>query len=97
MKTEIIKKIFKENFERIKDSLTKLGIQYVENSNLVRGLDYYTEICFEIKYTGSDEEKTKDTLMGGGRYDLLIGQLKGATDLKDQVPAIGYYVICNEY
>lgn len=80
----------KKNYKLIKDSLTRLGIDYNENPNLVRGLDYYTDLCFEIKYKNTEHEETKDTLMGGGRYDLLIGQLKGQKDLKDQVPAIGY-------
>ena len=82
----------KNSFETIKKSLNKLNINYVENPNLVRGLDYYTDMCFEIKYTGEDEEKTKDTLLGGGRYDLLVGQLKGQKNLKDQVPALGYNI-----
>ena len=82
----------KSSFETIKKCLNRLNIDYIENPNLVRGLDYYTDLCFEIKYTGEDEEKPKDTLLGGGRYDLLVGQLRGQKNLKDQVPALGYKI-----
>ncbi len=87
--TDFLTASSKASYEKIKRSLDVLKINYVENPNLVRGLDYYTELCFEIKYTGEDEEKTKDTLLGGGRYDLLIGQLRGSKLTKDQVPAVG--------
>jgi len=88
--TDYLTTASKASYENIKKSLDILKINYVENPNLVRGLDYYTELCFEIKYTGEDEEKTKDTLLGGGRYDLLIGQLKGSKNIKDHVPAVGF-------
>ena len=87
--TDFLSTASKEKFEIVKRNLTRLNIDYSENFNLVRGLDYYNELCFEVKYMGDDQEKTKDTLLGGGRYDNLVGQLKGLKHDKNQIPAIG--------
>ncbi len=72
----------KEHFQKVKDYLDKLGIKYILNGRLVRGLDYYTRTTFEIK---SESLGAQDTLIGGGRYDLLVSELGG----KD-TPAIGF-------
>jgi histidyl-tRNA synthetase len=50
---------------------------------LARGLDYYTGTIFEIKIKGYDA----GSVLGGGRYDKLIGSLSG-TD----IPAVGFAV-----
>jgi len=78
----------KKRHEEIKDTLTKLNINFVENPTLVRGIEYYNDLCFEIKYTG-EKGMTKDTLLGGGRYDFLFNQLQGKEYTKSQIPAIG--------
>lgn len=57
------------NYLQIKKELDSLGIQYVENSNLVRGLDYYNDLTFEFKVNGL-------AVGGGGRYDKLSQILK---------------------
>lgn len=72
----------KKHFQKVKSYLGKMGIEYILNGRLVRGLDYYTRTTFEIK---SDVLGAQDTLLGGGRYDLLISELGG----KD-TPAIGF-------
>ena len=57
------------NYLQIKKELDSLGIQYVEDSNLVRGLDYYNDLTFEFKVDGL-------AVGGGGRYDKLSQILK---------------------
>ncbi len=75
-----------ENYANIKKSLDFLDIEYSEDKNLVRGLDYYNGIVFE--FISTDEEKlgSKSTLIGGGRYDKLITQFDDSKD----VPAVGF-------
>ena len=71
---EFISKEEKNHFSEIKKGLDFLKINYVENNKLVRGLDYYCSTVFEFK---SSELGSQDTLLGGGRYDGLIGLLGG--------------------
>lgn len=69
----------KNHFKLLKNLLNNIGIEYVIDSNVVRGLDYYTKTVFEfINSEGF-------TLCGGGRYDNLIAELGG----KPQ-PAVGF-------
>ena len=72
----------KEHFQKVKSYLDKMGIEYILNGRLVRGLDYYTRTTFEIK---SEFLGAQDTLLGGGRYDLLVSELGGK-----ETPAIGF-------
>jgi histidyl-tRNA synthetase len=46
------------------------------DSSLVRGLDYYTGLVFEVV---SDELGAQDAFLGGGRYDNLSEELGGKT------------------
>jgi len=57
------------NYLHIKKELDLLGIKYIEDSNLVRGLDYYNDLTFEFKVNGL-------AVGGGGRYDKLSQILK---------------------
>ena len=70
----------KTHFENVKNALNELGITYKVDSNIVRGLDYYTKTVFEFvsKIDGL-------TVLGGGRYDGLAEELGGA-----KTPAIGF-------
>jgi len=72
----------KEHFKKVREYLDQMGIEYILDGRLVRGLDYYTRTTFEIK---SEALGAQDTLIGGGRYDLLVSELGG----KD-TPAIGF-------
>lgn len=72
----------KEYFENTKKILEQLGVNYVVNDKLVRGLDYYSDTVFEIK---SDKLGSQATVLGGGRYDRLLEILGNA-----KVPAIGF-------
>jgi len=60
-------------FKKLFYILEKLGIsQYCQiNYQIVRGLDYYTGLVFEI---WEPEKKIRRALLGGGRYDNLISQ-----------------------
>ena len=70
------------HFEKVQQMLTDLGIAYIVNPRLVRGLDYYTHTAFEIQ---SENLGAQATVCGGGRYDGLIGQLGGTP-----TPAVGW-------
>ncbi len=72
----------REHFQKVRNYLEQMKIEYILNGRLVRGLDYYTRTTFEIK---SESLGAQDTLLGGGRYDLLVSELGG----KD-TPAIGF-------
>jgi len=70
------------HYDQVKRHLGELKIDYFEDKRLVRGLDYYTRTAFEIK---SPLLGSQDTLLGGGRYDLLVEELGGKS-----TPAIGF-------
>jgi histidyl-tRNA synthetase len=69
---------------RLKVLLTELGIPFVENPRLVRGLDYYTRTAFEVL---SSDLGAQSALLGGGRYDGLFKQLGGP-----EVPGFGWAI-----
>ena len=72
----------KKYFGDTKKYLELLNIKYVENSKLVRGLDYYSDTVFEIK---SDKLGAQATVLAGGRYDRLLEILDNV-----KIPAIGF-------
>ncbi|GDX76840.1 histidine--tRNA ligase [Cyanobium sp.] len=63
-----------ERFARVRQALEALGIPFVLNPRLVRGLDYYGHTAFEIT---SNQLGAQATVCGGGRYDGLVEQLGG--------------------
>lgn len=69
--------------ESINQGLAALGHNYTLNTRLVRGLDYYSELCFEIKWLADSSELT---VLAGGRYDGLAQQLGHNAPL----PAVGW-------
>ena len=73
-----------ERYKTIKEKLKLLKIPFIENFNLVRGLDYYTHTAFEIT---SGSLGSQATVCGGGRYDNLISQMGGT-----ETPAIGFAI-----
>ncbi len=86
--SEYISEEAKARFEEIQNLLTKNGIQYVVNGNLVRGLDYYNDLVFEIVSTDIENLGSKSTIIGGGRYDSLVNTL----DESKNSPAIGFAI-----
>lgn len=69
-------------FSAVLKGLDELGIKYVVNNNIVRGLDYYTHTVFEFI---TDELGSQGTVLGGGRYDGLVELMGGPS-----IPAIGF-------
>jgi len=63
-----------EHFSKLKALLDRVGITYVVNPRLVRGLDYYNNCVFEWI---TDSLGAQGTVCGGGRYDGLVAQLGG--------------------
>ncbi len=64
----------KEHYEQVKTHLVDLGVAFVENPRLVRGLDYYTKTTFEFVHDGLGAQSG---IGGGGRYDGLMAELGG--------------------
>jgi histidyl-tRNA synthetase len=69
----------KARFERLKELLDLMDIPYDVNTNLVRGLDYYNHMVFEVTLRDSY------ALGGGGRYNGLVEQLDGPS-----TPGVGF-------
>ena len=68
----------KEHFEKLKNYLTAMGIEYNVDPQIVRGLDYYSKTVFEVIKDGL-------TVCGGGRYDYLVEEVDGP-----KTPAMGF-------
>lgn len=71
-----------EHFDKVKEYLSQLGMEYTITPRLVRGLDYYTRTVFEVVSTVLGGQ---DSLGGGGRYDRLMEELGG-----EPTPATGF-------
>jgi histidyl-tRNA synthetase len=69
-------------FATVQEGLTRLSVPFVLDDRLVRGLDYYCHTAFEFV---SDGLGAQATVLAGGRYDGLIGQLGGP-----ETPAVGW-------
>lgn len=72
-----------EHFEAVKTSLEALGVPFIEDHGLVRGLDYYTRTTFE--YVGRQLDTAQNAVGGGGRYDGLAETLGGR-----RTPGVGF-------
>ena len=71
-----------DDFSKLKNILDMNGIKYEIDTNLVRGLDYYSKTAFEFV---SDNIGSQSAIAGGGRYDRLVEFLDGKT-----TPAVGF-------
>lgn len=69
-------------FEKLQEILRGLGIDFIVNKQLVRGLDYYTKTVFEFT---CQDIGAKSTICGGGRYNNLIEEIGDVS-----VPAVGF-------
>ncbi|MCP4285934.1 MAG: histidine--tRNA ligase [Gammaproteobacteria bacterium] len=72
----------RSHFDQLCAGLESLGIAYVVNPRLVRGLDYYARTVFEWV---TDKLGAQGTVCAGGRYDGLVEQLGGRA-----TPAVGF-------
>ncbi len=68
------------HFNTLKKWLDALEIPYEVDTDIVRGLDYYTKTVFEF----IDQDGM--TICGGGRYDKLVQEIDGKIDM----PAVGF-------
>ncbi len=77
-----------KDFTELKVLLDSLGVSYVINPHLVRGLDYYNKFVFEWT---TDQLGAQATVCAGGRYDTLVDQLASA-QIKSvpTTPAVGF-------
>jgi histidyl-tRNA synthetase len=66
--------VAKQHFDTVLANLDALGVPYVINPRMVRGLDYYTKTTFEFVHDGLGAQSG---IGGGGRYDGLMRQLGG--------------------
>jgi len=71
-----------DHFAGLKTSLEAIGIPYVVNADIVRGLDYYTRTVFEFV---SQRIGSQGTVCGGGRYDSLVEMMGGTA-----TPGLGF-------
>ncbi len=74
----------KADFTEVKKMLEKLGVPFVVDKNLVRGLDYYARTTFEIQ---TESLGAQNAVAGGGRYDGLVSELGGP-----DIPATGFAI-----
>jgi histidyl-tRNA synthetase len=74
----------RQHVAQVEAHLEALGIPYLRNRRLVRGLDYYLRTVFEVV---SPQLGTNTVLCGGGRYDRLIADLGGPA-----VPGVGFAI-----
>lgn len=72
----------REHFDQVQEYLSFLNIDYTIDARMVRGLDYYTNTVFEIKYRGLGAQ---DTVLAGGRYNGLTEEIGGRS-----IPGIGF-------
>ncbi len=70
------------HFNKLQEILKAMGIEFVIDSKIVRGLDYYTKTVFEFI---TDSIGAQGTVLGGGRYDGLVEALGG-----QPTPALGF-------
>ena len=71
-----------KHFSSVLRDLDSLGIEYVIDNSIVRGLDYYTHTVWEFE---PESGGGQSTIGGGGRYDGLLEQLGG-----DPTPGVGF-------
>ena len=74
----------KKRFDLVTELLENLGIDFVVDNNIVRGLDYYNDTVMEWK---TDKLGSQDAICAGGRYDHLI-----QSNYSIDVPAVGVAV-----
>ena len=73
---DYLNEVSKNHFNKVKEYLNSLNIDYEVNTSLVRGLDYYTHTVFEVE-AKVEGFGSQNVLCGGGRYDNLVETLDG--------------------
>ena len=65
----------KARFEQLQQLLTDASVPFKVDTDIVRGLDYYTETVFEVL---SNKLGAQSSVCGGGRYDNLVKEMGGS-------------------
>jgi histidyl-tRNA synthetase len=73
--------VARNHWNLVKEYLNNYGINYVVDSKLVRGLDYYTHTVFEFS---AESLSAQSGVLGGGRYDGLAFLM-----FEKNLPAVG--------
>jgi histidyl-tRNA synthetase len=74
----------RQHFDEVQTILKAVGVPFVLNDRLVRGLDYYTRTAFEFTHGALGAQ---NAILGGGRYDGLSEALGGPA-----APGIGFAI-----
>ena len=74
----------RNHFEKVKEYLEALNIDYTVNYSIVRGLDYYTHTVFEVE-ASVEGFGSQNVLCAGGRYNGLVETIGGP-----QTPGVGF-------
>lgn len=74
----------RKHFEQVQEILKAVGVPFILNDRLVRGLDYYTRTAFEFTHGALGAQ---NAILGGGRYDGLSESLGGPS-----APGIGFAI-----
>jgi len=69
-------------YQGVQTQLARLGVPFIENPRIVRGLDYYSHTAFEFV---TSRLGAQGTVMAGGRYDGLVAEMGGPP-----TPAVGW-------
>ena len=72
----------KEHFDKLCEELNRINQNFTVEPMLVRGLDYYTKTAFEVQ---TNALGSQSAILGGGRYDNLVGLFNSGKD----IPAVG--------
>jgi histidyl-tRNA synthetase len=72
------------HFEEVKERLDSVGVSFIVNPRIVRGLDYYTRTVFEVT---TEQLGAQNAVAAGGRYDGLVEELGGPA-----TPAVGFAI-----
>ena len=72
----------KEHFDKLCEELNRINQNFTVEPMLVRGLDYYTKTAFEVQ---TNSLGSQSAILGGGRYDNLVGLFNSGKD----IPAVG--------
>jgi histidyl-tRNA synthetase len=72
------------HFDKVKEYLRMASLEFIINSRMVRGLDYYTRTAFEVV---SYQLGSQNAVTGGGRYDNLFQEIGGL-----DIPGIGFAI-----
>jgi histidyl-tRNA synthetase len=74
----------RKHFDQVQAILRAVGVPFILNDRLVRGLDYYTRTAFEFTHGALGAQ---NAILGGGRYDGLSEALGGPP-----APGIGFAI-----